>query len=73
MKNTGPELNSKYEHEPDKIFEPRETTKFINGQKGTGLGLWIVKDAVTRNHGEIHTIIVKNSFLIRITWEKKEI
>lgn len=73
MKNTGPELDKRYINEPDKIFEPRETTKNINGQKGTGLGLWIVREAVLRNLGEIHTIVVSNSFLIRITWKKKEI
>lgn len=73
MKNTGPELDQKYINEPDKIFEPRESTKIIDGQKGTGLGLWIAKEAVLRNNGEIHTVPVKNAFLIRVTWQKREI
>ncbi|MBO4857976.1 MAG: ATP-binding protein [Treponema sp.] len=73
MENTGPELDSRYNNEPDRIFEPRESTKIINGQEGTGLGLWIAKEAVLRNNGEIHTVPVKDAFLIRITWQKKEI
>ena len=73
MNNNGPELDSKYINEPDRIFEPRESTKIINGQKGTGLGLWIAKEAVLRNNGEIHAIPVKNAFQIRITWQKMEI
>lgn len=73
MENTGPELDQKYINEPDKIFEPRESTKIIDGQKGTGLGLWIAKEAVLRNNGEIHTVPVKNAFLIRVTWQKREI
>lgn len=73
MENTGPELDQKYINEPDKIFEPRESTKIIDGQKGTGLGLWIAKEAVLRNNGEMHTVPVKNAFLIRVTWQKREI
>jgi signal transduction histidine kinase len=36
----------------DRIFEPFFTTKPAG--KGTGLGLWIVKDFVSRANGKIH-------------------
>ena len=64
FKNNGPKLNEKYKYNPDQIFEPGETSK----EEGTGLGLWICKDAVNRNNGEIHTIQIENGFKIIINF-----
>lgn len=64
--NNGPTIAEKYISTPDVIFEPGETTK----EKGTGLGLWICRDAVQRNHGEIHAVPVDNGFKIEIKWPK---
>lgn len=60
FENNGPKLNDKYKYNPDQIFEPGETSK----DEGTGLGLWICKDAVNRNNGEIHTIPIEDGFRI---------
>lgn len=62
--NNGPKLNSKYKDNPDQIFEAGETSK----EDGTGLGLWICKDAVNRNNGEIHTIPDEKGFKIEINF-----
>lgn len=64
FQNNGPKLNEKYKYNPDQIFEPGETSK----EEGTGLGLWICKDAVNRNNGEIHTIQIENGFKIIINF-----
>lgn len=64
FENNGPELNDKYKYNPDQIFEAGETSK----DDGTGLGLWICKDAVNRNNGEIHTIPIEDGFRIVINF-----
>lgn len=64
FENNGPKLNDKYKYNPDQIFEAGETSK----DEGTGLGLWICKDAVNRNNGEIHTIPIENGFRIIINF-----
>lgn len=60
FENNGPKLSEKYKYNPDQIFEPGETTK----EDGTGLGLWICKEAVNRNNGEIHTVNMEQGFKI---------
>lgn len=64
FENNGPKLNDKYKYNPDQIFEAGETSK----DEGTGLGLWICKDAVNRNNGEIHTIPIEDGFRIIINF-----
>lgn len=64
FENNGPKLNDKYKYNPDQIFEAGETSK----DDGTGLGLWICKDAVNRNNGEIHTIPIEDGFRIVINF-----
>ena len=64
FENNGPKLNDKYKYNPDQIFEAGETSK----DDGTGLGLWICKDAVNRNNGEIHTIPIEDGFKIVINF-----
>ena len=64
FENNGPKLNEKYKYNPDQIFEPGETSK----EEGTGLGLWICKDAVNRNDGEIHTFHIEDGFRIIINF-----
>ena len=64
FENNGPKLDKKYTSTPDIIFTAGETTK----ENGTGLGLWICKDAVQRNNGEIHVVPCDLGFKIKIKW-----
>lgn len=66
FQNNGPKLDKKYDGTPDIIFEAGETTK----ENGTGLGLWICKDSVQRNNGEIHVVPCNLGFKIEIKWPK---
>lgn len=66
FQNNGPKLDKKYTSTPDIIFEAGETTK----QNGTGLGLWICKDSIQRNNGEIHVVPCDVGFKIEIKWPK---
>jgi len=66
MENNGPELDEKYIQNPDETLNARESSK--NG--GTGLGLWIAREATTRNAGELHVIPIKNGYMLRATWIK---
>lgn len=66
FQNNGPKLDKKYDNTPDIIFEAGETTK----ENGTGLGLWICKDSVQRNNGEIHVVPCNMGFKIEIKWPK---
>lgn len=66
FENNGPKLDKKYEGTPDIIFNAGETTK----ENGTGLGLWICKDSVQRNNGEIHVVPCDLGFKIKIKWPK---
>lgn len=68
FENNGPKLDKKYESTPDIIFEAGETTK----DNGTGLGLWICKESVQRNNGEIHVVPSDIGFKIEIRWPKVE-
>lgn len=66
FQNNGPKLDKKYDSTPDIIFEAGETTK----ENGTGLGLWICKESVQRNNGEIHVVPCNVGFKIEIRWPK---
>ena len=66
FQNNGPKLDKKYSSTPDIIFEAGETTK----ENGTGLGLWICKDSIQRNNGEIHVVPCDAGFKIEIKWPK---
>lgn len=59
--NNGPGLDERYKYNPDKIFELGETSKTEQKgdrliSSGTGLGLWILREAVERYQGEVHVI-----------------
>ena len=62
--NNGPTLDSRYKNNPNQIFEAGETSK----EEGTGLGLWICKEAMNRNHGEIYTSVIDTGFKITIVF-----
>ena len=66
MKNNGPLLDSKYLQMPDESLDARETSK----EGGTGLGLWIAKEAMIRNDGELHVIPIDDGYLLRASWKK---
>lgn len=63
LENNGPKLDEKYKDNPDKIFEIGETTK---GENGTGLGLWIMREIVQENSGEIYVMDKDDGFGIKI-------
>ena len=66
MSNNGPELDESYLQNPDKTLNARESSK----DGGTGLGLWIAREAATRNAGELHVVPIKNGYMLRATWTK---
>ena len=68
MLNNGPVLDEKYRDNPMKIFEIGESAKPKG--TGTGLGLWLMRDAVERNDGEIHVRSNIEGFGIQIEWKK---
>lgn len=63
LENNGPKLDEKYKDNPDRVFEVGETTK---GEEGTGLGLWIMREMVQENSGEIHVMDKEDGFGIKI-------
>lgn len=66
MSNNGPELDERYLQNPDKTLNARESSK----DGGTGLGLWIAREATTRNAGELHVVPIKNGYMLRAAWTK---
>lgn len=66
MQNNGPALDEKYRDNPMQIFEIGESTK----PDGTGLGLWLMRDAVERNDGRIYVLNINDGFGIQIEWKQ---
>lgn len=66
MSNNGPELDQRYLQNPDETLNARESSKV----GGTGLGLWIAREAATRNAGELHVVPIKNGYMLKATWTK---
>ena len=66
MENNGPVLDYKYKNNPDKIFEIGETSK---GKSGTGLGLWVVKETVERNNGNIEVLERNKGFGLKVIFK----
>ncbi|AEY65602.1 ATP-binding protein [Clostridium sp. BNL1100] len=64
MKNNGPELDERYKQNPDEILNARESSK----RDGTGLGLWVAREAVNRNQGSLHVIPIKEGFMLQASW-----
>lgn len=55
MENSGPPLDSDYINREFDIFELGVSTKEENGKKtGTGVGLWMLKQSVMNNEGNIY-------------------
>ncbi len=69
MEDNGPGLAEKFKDSPNKIFEIGETSK---GDKGTGLGLWVVKETVERYDGLISVMEKEKGFGLEITWNRTE-
>ena len=68
MEDNGPGLAEKFRDNPDKIFEIGETSK---GEKGTGLGLWVVKETVERYDGIISVMDKAKGFGLEIIWKNR--
>ncbi len=66
MINNGPELDSRYRQNPDEVLNARVSSK----EGGTGLGLWIAREAMNRNSGELHIMLIKDGFMLRASWLK---
>lgn len=64
MSNNGPELDERYRQNPDVTLNARESSK----AGGTGLGLWIAREAAVRNAGELHVIPIKNGYMLKASW-----
>lgn len=69
MENNGPGLAEKFRDNPDRIFEMGETSK---EGKGTGLGLWVVRETVERNDGTISVLEKQKGFGLEIVWKIQE-
>ncbi len=67
--DNGPGLSEQFQNNPDKIFEIGETSK---GEKGTGLGLWVVKETVERNDGMVSVMNKPHGFGLKISWKESE-
>lgn len=66
MKNNGPELEPIYLQNPDETLNARVSSK----HGGTGLGLWIAREATNRNAGELHVIPIKDGYMLKASWHK---
>lgn len=67
MENNGPPLDEKYRAQPMIIFELGESSK----EGGTGLGLWLMRDAVERTDGQVSLLNRETGFAIQIKWRKQ--
>lgn len=65
MVNNGPQLAKEYMQNPDVILDATVSSK----KDGTGLGLWIAREAVERNDGRLHVIPITAGFMLRATWK----
>lgn len=69
MEDNGPGLSEQFKDNPNRIFEIGETSK---GEKGTGLGLWVVKETVDRYDGLISVLEKEKGFGLEIIWNRSE-
>ena len=70
LTNNGIPLDGIFANNPDRIFEAGVSTKNTEDGNGSGLGLWITKNLVLDNGGDIHPIIKPDGFGLRITLPK---
>ena len=63
LENNGPILDEKYKDNPDRVFNAGETSK---NDTGTGLGLWIMREIIRKNEGQIHVMHKTDGFGIEI-------
>ena len=71
MENNGPQLDGEFATNPNRIFEAGVSTRIDeDGQKGSGIGLWIVKTIVSDNSGTVHPMVKEQGFGLRIVLPK---
>ena len=70
LSNNGKELSERYKTNPNYILKPGITAKPEN--EGTGLGLWILNEAVERNGGRTEVIADFEGFKIKIIFSKQK-
>ena len=70
LSNNGKELSEKYKANPNYILKPGITTK--PEDEGTGLGMWILNEAVERNGGRTEVISDFKGFKIKIIFSKQK-
>lgn len=74
MKNNGPGLDERFLQNPDEILNAGVSSKSEkDGKKtneGTGLGLWISREAVQRNYGQLHVIVEEKGFMLQASWKE---
>ena len=66
LENNGPPLDSSFANNPDRIFDAGVTTKKKGSSEGTGLGLWIAKNVIESNSGQIHPMEKDDGFGLSI-------
>lgn len=66
--NNGPELDEKFKDVQNRIFELGETSK--DQEEGTGIGLWITREAVERYDGMIEVSGQEQGFGLDIYLKK---
>lgn len=67
MENNGPPLAKEYCGQPMRIFEIGESAK---EPRGTGLGLFLVREVVERTDGLVRPLEKTDGFGIEIEWQK---
>lgn len=72
MQNNGPKLNERFVQNPDEILNAGVTSKgYLDKETtGTGLGLWIAREAVERNYGQLHVILEESGFMLQASWKE---
>lgn len=66
LENNGPPLDKNYTSNPSIIFEAGTTSK--NAGKGTGLGLWIIREVINRYAGQVEVLTKTEGFGLKITF-----
>ena len=71
LSNNGPKLDSRFDNNPEAIFDAGVSSKESNGKPGTGLGLWITRMVVEGLFGQVNIMKDVEGFGLRITFQTR--